>query len=119
MEDLAEPFPDDGADLRLRLREGSGMGSADGLAVKTVVTGPTEAVVLPVGVTSAEVDTDVEVGAAPDPELLAEAAKLTGRKAHFLACRLRLESTPNRRPHVSHWKAGESIVDNSVSLQLS
>lgn len=43
------------------------------------------------------------------------AAWASGRERQRLACRLRLDCTPKRRPHVSHWNADNCIMIQFVS----
>jgi len=71
----------------------------------------------------AEIETEVseelggvaELGAGLDA--WAACCVLTGLRMHLLTCRLRLDATPKRRPHVSHWKAIENLLAPFVAAK--
>lgn len=54
------------------------------------------------GETSGAVTTEAGPALVPASDVAAVLAAFTGRVMHRFACLLRLDATPNRRPHVSH-----------------
>lgn len=98
-----------GASFLLRLRLGVGRwesaevsGAAVAVDGPATLDGPASAVLR--GTSEIE-PAETAAEAEGDGAVMAGAATLTGRKEHLLACRFRLDNTPNRRPHVSQANA--------------